>query len=73
MTDDELADRLNVAWEILRHVTPGQLPSSLESELGPVIDDVLTAAARLREPQNPSCVECPDCGSEVDTRKARAL
>ena len=28
---------------------------------------------RLNNPVLPSCVECPDCGAEVDTRTARAL
>jgi hypothetical protein len=47
-TNDHYADRLNVAWEILRHVAPAQLPGYLQGELGPIIDDVLEAAARLR-------------------------
>lgn len=48
-----LADRLNVAWEILRHVTPMGLPAHLQGELGPVIDDVLEAASRLRAGPEP--------------------
>lgn len=47
-TNDYYADRLNVAWEILRHVAAAQLPRHLQAELGPVIDDVLEAASRLR-------------------------
>jgi hypothetical protein len=48
MTNAELADRLNVAWEILRHVHGPDLPMDLRRELGPVIDDTLEAAGRLR-------------------------
>jgi hypothetical protein len=54
-TNEYYADRLNVAWEILRHVAPVSLPRKLQGELGPVIDDVLEAAARLRRaPEEPA-------------------
>lgn len=52
-TNEEYADRLNVAWEILRHVAPNQLPTRLASQLGPIIDQTLEAAARLRASPEP--------------------
>jgi hypothetical protein len=51
-----LADRLNVAWEVLRMIAETSLPPELRAEVqccGVLCDEVLEAARRLRaQPDN---------------------
>jgi hypothetical protein len=73
---DQKAKREEMAAWLKRAQTAGLPEPSSTVEGATVTYNLDTFAALVRAAMHsnlPSCVECPECGSEVDTRTARAL